>query len=94
MDIPFWAFCALLVALVYVSLLYLAARMGAEGLIAYMLGVRAADTEGSRDVDPAWGQICAHSQGVRFRRISYPEDGFHIRGCVYDRFPQERKWQP
>lgn len=34
MDIPFWAFCALLVALVYVSLLYLAARMGAEGLIA------------------------------------------------------------
>ena len=37
MDIPFWAFCALLVALVYVSLLYFAARMGAEGLIAYML---------------------------------------------------------
>ena len=37
MDIPFWAFCALLVALVYVSLRYFAAKMGAEGLIAYML---------------------------------------------------------
>lgn len=37
MDIPFLVFCLLLVALVYVSLLYLAARLGAEGLIAYML---------------------------------------------------------
>lgn len=37
MDIPFWAFCALLVALVYVSLRYFAAKMGIEGLIAYML---------------------------------------------------------
>lgn len=37
MDIPFWIFCALLAALVYVSLLYLGARLGAEGLIAYML---------------------------------------------------------
>lgn len=37
MDIPFWVFCLLLVALVYVSLLYLGARLGVEGLIAYML---------------------------------------------------------
>ena len=37
MDIPFWIFCLLLVALVYVSLLYFGARLGAEGLIAYML---------------------------------------------------------
>ena len=37
MDIPFWAFCALLAALVYVSLRYFTARMVAEGLIAYML---------------------------------------------------------
>lgn len=31
MDIPFWAFCALLAALVYVLLLYFAARMGPRG---------------------------------------------------------------
>lgn len=37
MDIPFWVFCALLVALVYVSLLYFGAKLGIAGLIAYML---------------------------------------------------------
>lgn len=36
MDIPFWVFCALLVALVYVSLLYFGAKLGIAGLIAYM----------------------------------------------------------
>lgn len=37
MDIPFWVFCALLVVLVYVSLLYFGAKLGIAGLIAYML---------------------------------------------------------
>ena len=37
MDIPFWVFCVLLVALVYVSLLYFGAKLGIAGLIAYML---------------------------------------------------------
>ena len=37
MDIPFWVFCALLVALVYVSLLYFGAKLGIAGLIVYML---------------------------------------------------------
>lgn len=37
MDIPFWVFCALLVALLYVSLLYFGAKLGIAGLIAYML---------------------------------------------------------
>ena len=37
MDIPFWVFCALLVAFVYVLLHYLAARLAAEALLAYML---------------------------------------------------------
>lgn len=37
MDIPFWAFCVLLAALVYVSLLYFGAKLGIAGLIAYML---------------------------------------------------------
>lgn len=37
MDIPFWVFCVLLAALVYVSLLYFAVKIGIESLIAYML---------------------------------------------------------
>lgn len=37
MDIPFWIFCLLLVALVYVSLLYFGVRLGTESLIVYML---------------------------------------------------------
>lgn len=37
MDIPFWIFCLLLVALVYVLLLYFGVRLGTESLIVYML---------------------------------------------------------